>query len=920
MTDASTNETDTIKRQFPVEGMTCSSCADTVSETLSGLDGVEDASVNFATEEATIEYDESKIVPDDLQEAVEATGYELVVNGQATSLEDEISFDVEGMTCTSCANAIQDALREEDGVHEAEVNFASESARVSYDTSQTDRDTLIETIRDTGYDVSEENQSTTLELEGMSCASCADTIQEALEALEGVDDASVNFSAETASVQHSPSLSVDRLIEAVEEAGYEARRASRPGETDEEEDRQVKKMKESWRKMWWAWGLTTPVILWMIPEMFFRSWFEHSVLGPPAYDWGMVLLAGAVLFWPGWETMKSAWRSSLNLHPNMDVLIAMGAGSSFVTGLFVLGGLPIFNYAGVGAMIMAFHLTGRYVENKAKGRASQAIKKLLDLQADTARVQRDGETKEIPVDQVKVGDIMVVKPGEKIPTDGEVIEGESGVDESMATGESMPVTKKPGDEVIGSTINKQGHLKVKATQVGDDTFLSQVVELVQEAQGTQVPIQEFADKITSYFVPTVLGLALLTFASWMLWPTLSSTVARNAEWIPWLDVIWSQLPTMNPAMWSLSTTFTMALFAAIAVLVIACPCALGLATPTALMVGTGMGAEQGILIRSGEAIQTTKDLDVIVLDKTGTLTEGEPQLTDVYTLETVDEDNFLAVVAGLETKSEHPLGEAIVNGVREREIDPTEAAEFESVTGKGVKGTVDETSVVIGNKALMEQEGIEIPDNILAQAEEYEDEAKTAMYAARDGTVEGIVAVADTLKDDSADAVKALKEMGLETAMLTGDNQRTAEAIAGKVGIDRVLAEVLPDEKTDEIRRLQDEGNMVGMVGDGINDAPALTQANVGIAIGSGTDIAIESADITLVQGKLSALVKAIRLSKATFRKIRQNLFWAYGYNTVAIPAAILGLLHPVIAEIAMASSSITVVSNANLLRRESLD
>lgn len=920
MSESTTEDTTIVKRQFPVEGMTCSSCAETVSETLSDLEGVEVASVNFATEQASVEYDESQMDPNELKKAVDETGYELVVNGQLTPTEDEISFDVEGMSCTSCSDAIQDALEEEEGVYEAEVTFASESARVTYDPTRTDRDALIETIRDTGYDVPPDNQSTTLELEGMSCASCADTIRESLGNLDGIEEVSVNFSSETANIEHASSLSIDRLIETVEEAGYEARRPARPGKADEEEDRQVKKMREAWHKMWWAWGLTTPVIVWMIPEMFFPGWFEHSILGPPVYDWGMVLLAGAVLFWPGLETMRSAWRSSLNLHPNMDVLIAMGAGASFVTGLFVLAGLPIFNYAGVGAMIMAFHLTGRYVENKAKGRASQAIKKLLDLQADTARVEQNGETKEIPVDEVQVGDIMIVKPGEKIPTDGEVIEGESGVDESMATGESMPVTKQPGDEVIGSTINKQGHLKVKATQVGDDTFLSQVVELVQEAQGTQVPIQEFADKITSYFVPTVLGLAFLTFTAWMIWPTLSSTVARNAEWIPWLDVIWGQLPTMNPAAWSLSTTFTMALFAAIAVLVIACPCALGLATPTALMVGTGMGAEQGILIRSGEAIQTTKDLDVIVLDKTGTLTEGEPQLTDVHTIENVEEEGFLAAVGGLETKSEHPLGEAIVDGVRERGINLNEAGAFESVTGKGVKGTVGDASVVIGNKALMDQEGIKIPDEILAQAEQFEDEAKTAMYAARNGSVEGLVAVADTLKDDSAEAVQALKEMGLETAMLTGDNQRTAEAIADKVGIDRVLAEVLPDEKTDEIRRLQDESKMVGMVGDGINDAPALTQANVGIAIGSGTDIAIESADITLVQGKLSALVKAIRLSKATFRKIRQNLFWAYGYNTVAIPAAILGLLHPVIAEIAMATSSITVVTNANLLRSKSLD
>ncbi len=837
------------------------------------------------------------------------------------------SFPVEGMSCTNCAETIEETLRGLEGVEEVSVNFAAEEARVEYVDAAVSVDQLQSAVADAGYELitngnrpAPGEETVDLTLEGMSCTACAETIQEALEALDGVEEASVNFSAETARVRHGPSVTPEQLVEAVADAGYEAR-VSGPDRTSAgEEDRQLEKMHQARAKMWWAWGLTAPIVLWMIPEMVFREWFAHSLLGPPAYDWGMVLLAGVVLFWPGLETMRSAWRSSLNLHPNMDVLIAMGAGASFVTGLFVLAGLPIFNYAGVGAMIMAFHLTGRYVENRAKGRASQAIKKLLDLQADTARVERNGETVEIPVDRVEVGDVMIVKPGEKIPTDGEVLEGESGVDESMATGESMPVTKEPGDEVIGSTVNKQGHLKVRATGVGEDTFLAQVVELVQEAQGTKVPIQAFADRVTTYFVPTVLGLAVLTFAAWMLWPAASSTVARNAEWIPWLDVIWGQLPAGDPAVWSLSTTFTMALFAAIAVLVIACPCALGLATPTALMVGTGMGAEQGILIRSGEAIQTAKDLDVVVLDKTGTLTEGEPRLTDVYVPDDRDDEALLADAAGLESMSEHPLGEAIVAGVRERGIEPNEAADFQSVTGKGIHGTVRGETVVIGNDALMEQKGVAIPDDCTEAAESYENEAKTAMYVARGGSVVGVVAVADTLKKDAAESVAALREMGLEVAMLTGDNERTARSIAGQVGIDRVLAEVLPDEKTDEIRRLQDEGLNVGMVGDGINDAPALTQANVGIAIGSGTDIAIESADITLVQGKLTALVRAIRLSRATFRKIRQNLMWAYGYNTVAIPAAILGLLHPVIAEIAMATSSISVVTNANLLRRVSLD
>jgi Cu+-exporting ATPase len=842
-----------------------------------------------------------------------------------TSIQSS-TFPVEGMHCASCADTVADALNDLEGVRRASVNPATEEAQIEYVDGEVSLDQLSQAVADAGYELiveggqsdSTDHETTVLEIDGMSCTSCAGSIEDALNAVDGVNEATVQFSSETARVQHDPSVSLDQLIASVEGAGYDAQRS----QSDEGagEDRQLQKMRAAYGMMWWAWALTAPIVLWMIPEMFFGSWFEHSLLGPPVYDWGMVLLAAMVLFWPGLETMKSAWTSSLNLRPNMDVLIAMGAGASFLTGLFVLAGLPIFNYAGVGAMIMAFHLTGRYVENKAKGRASQAIKKLLDLQADTARVKRNGEQVEIPVEQVEVGDVMIVKPGEKIPTDGVVLDGESGVDESMATGESMPVTKEPGDEVIGSTVNKQGHLTVEATDVGEDTFLSQVVELVQEAQGTKVPIQAFADKVTAYFVPTVLLLAVLTFFAWMFLPEVSSTVARGADWIPWLDVIWGQLPEQNPAAWSWTTTLTMALFSAIAVLVIACPCALGLATPTALMVGTGMGAEQGILIRSGEAIQTTKDLDVLVLDKTGTLTEGEPRLTDVHTGSDRDEEQVLADAAGLESMSEHPLADAIVDGVRDRGIEPGQADEFQSVTGKGVYGTVREQAVVIGNKALMQENDVNVPDEFRDAAERFENEAKTAMFVARAGSVVGVLAVADTLKEDASESVAALKEMGLEVAMLTGDNERTARSIAEKVGIDRVLAEVLPDEKTDEIRRLQEEGKNVGMVGDGINDAPALTQANVGIAIGSGTDIAIESADITLVQGNLSALVKAIRLSKATFRKIRQNLIWAYAYNTVAIPTAILGLLHPVIAEIAMATSSITVVSNANLLKTVSLD
>jgi len=556
-------------------------------------------------------------------------------------------------------------------------------------------------------------------------------------------------------------------------------------------------------------------------------------------------------------------------------------------------------------MIMSFHLLGRYIEAKAKGRASQAIRKLLELEAKTARILVDGEEKEVPIDEVEVGNVMIVRPGEKIPTDGVVIEGQSAVDESMATGESMPVMKKVGDEVIGATVNQRGMLKVRATKVGQDTFLSQVIKLVEECQGSKVPIQEFADKVTSYFVPTVLGLAVVALALWLAVPDTIKVVSLWAQqFLPWVD------PNLG--------VVTLAIFALVATLVIACPCALGLATPTALMVGSGMGAENGVLIRHGEAIQTLKNVDTIVFDKTGTITKGKPEVTDIVPAEGHAKEKVLRLAASVEVGSEHPLGEAILRKAKEENLELYKAEEFEAVTGRGVKakiGLSPQKLVLVGNRKLMEEEEVDYKslENDLKRLEE---EAKTAMLVVVNGKIAGAVAVADTLKEDSVQAVRELERMGLKTTMLTGDNRRTAEAIAKKVGISRVLAEVLPDQKVKEIQKLQENGETVAMVGDGINDAPALTAANVGIAIGTGTDIAIESADVTLVRGDLSSVVTAIKLSRKTFSKIKQNLFWAFFYNTVALPAAMLGLAHPVIAEIAMATSSVTVVTNANLLRR----
>jgi Cu+-exporting ATPase len=506
---------------------------------------------------------------------------------------------------------------------------------------------------------------------------------------------------------------------------------------------------------------------------------------------------------------------------------------------------------------------------------------------------------EVPIEAVAVGDVMVVKPGGKIPTDGEIIDGQTSIDESMATGERMPVQKSVGDEVIGATINQKGSIKVKATKVGKDTFLNQVVKMVEEAQGTKVPIQEFADKVTSYFVPTVLIIATLTFISWIVFPGFyEGIILWASEFIPWVK------PDLG--LW------TAAIFATVAVLVIACPCALGLATPTALMVGTGMGAENGVLIRKGEAIQVLKDVHTIVFDKTGTITKGTPEVTDVYTIE---ETNFLQFAASVEKNSEHPLGESIVSKAEDEAIDLLAIDDFQSITGHGVKATVDGQAVLVGNRKLMDDYDIDT-QTIEDQMEQFEKQAKTAMIVAVDHRIVGIIAVADPLKDDSVEAIQGLKALGLNTVMITSDNQHTAKAIAEAVGIDHVVAEVLPDGKVAEVKKLQEKFGTIAMVGDGINDAPALTQANVGIAIGTGTDIAIESSDVTIVQGKLSSVILAIKLSRATFRKIRQNLFWAFIYNTITIPIAILGLLHPLIAESAMAFSSVSVVTNANLLRR----
>jgi len=749
----------------------------------------------------------------------------------------------------------------------------------------------------------------------MSCSACAAAIEKSLRKKRGVTEANVNFGTESANITFDPSVvGIEELLADIRDTGYTPgtplAAEARGGSGDEN----IAKMQIARKRLTWAWLLAAPVIVLMMAEMFSGHMVTGARMTAPishgafshgaasGLNWIYVIFSAAVLFWPGLSTYRAAIKSVLHGSASMDVLITMGTLASFLTGPARLAGVPIESYAGVAAMIMAFHLTGRYVEAKAKGRASQAIERLLELGAKTARILVDGEEKEVPIQDVKPGDIIVVRPGEKIPTDGVVDYGKSSVDESMATGESMPVSKKEGDEVIGATINQKGLLRVAATRVGKETFLAQVIKMVEEFQGSKVPIQEFADRVTAGFVPVVLVVAVSTFVLWLGLPSFFYSVAHWAS---------AFLPWVTPDVGRVS----LAIFAAVAVLVIACPCALGLATPTAIMVGSGMGAERGILIRSGEAIQTLRDANIVVFDKTGTITRGKPAVTDVVSIGTLSEDELISITASVESASEHPLAEAIVELAKDKGLRLAAVTNFEAVSGKGVVGTVDGKRISIGNCALMEEQHI---DHSIADEEvrRLEDDAKTSVTISSDGKVCGVIAIADTLKQDSGPAISELKEMGLRVAMITGDNARTANAISLKVGIDRVLANVLPDAKAKEIQRLQKEGFKVAMVGDGINDAPALTQADVGIAIGTGTDIAIEASDVTLVRGDLLAVATAIKLSRATFNKIRQNLFWAFFYNVIAIPVAVFGLLHPVIAEIAMATSSVNVVTNSVRLRR----
>lgn len=731
-------------------------------------------------------------------------------------------------------------------------------------------------------------KTTTLGVKGMTCASCAVTVKKAIEKTPGVINSNVNLATNKATFTFDPTLtSVDEIAKNVSKTGYSLE-LNIGKETDE--------LVLAKKRLIIAIALMIPETILMIIDMV-------NPLAIPHIDLLSVILAFPLIFIAGFSIIKTAFKALIHGNMNMDLLITIGTLASFATGIMKIAGMNISNFAFIGGMIMFFQLLGKYLEALAKGRASRAVKSLLEWGAKTARIIVDEQEVEVDVSSLEIGDVMVIRPGEKIPTDGLIIEGETTIDESMTTGESMPVLKNLNDGVIGGTINQMGSIKVKVTKVGEDTFLSQLIKLVEEAQGSKVPIQEFADRITSYFVPIVLLLSIAVFLLWFFFPEAGKNlITWGAKFIPWIN------PSLNRV--------SMAIFASIATLVIACPCALGLATPTALMVSGGLGAKNGILIRNGEAIETMKEVDTIVFDKTGTLTAGKPVVTDILDL-TENKTGFM-LLASLENYSEHPIAKAIVEKAKNEKTELMAVETFTAIPGTGVRGSIKGKNYFAGKpkEVLNENSGSKGLEDFV---DKLESEGKTVIILKESDKLICAVGVIDTIKDDSKNLIDMIKTFNIKPVMLTGDNKATANFIARKAGIDTIFAEVLPKDKLDIVKKLQQEGHIVAMVGDGVNDAPAIKQANVGIAMGSGSDIAIEAGDIVLIKGNLANVLKAIKLSRATFRKIKQNLFWALFYNIIAIPIASIGFLHPIIAEIAMAFSSINVVTNSIRLNKVNL-
>lgn len=784
---------------------------------------------------------------------------------------------ISGMSCAACASAIERKTKKLDGVSSSDVNLAEESLHIDYDDSNLKEEDIKKAIESLGYKVVSKGDETKLELNvsGMSCAACSAAIERKLNKMPDVN-ANVNLITETATVTFDKnSASPDEIIKAIEKLGY---KASIKSQTMDKETAKQKELSSLRLSLIVSAVLTAPMIIAMFLKLFgFENDFTMFLHNP----YVQFALATPVQFFIGIRFYRHAYLSLKAKSTNMDVLIALGTSAAYFLSLYnmLFASMHSNVYFESSATIITLILLGKYFEAKAKSRTSDAIKKLVSLGAKEATIKKGDQEIKIPIEKVQIGDIIVVKPGEKIPVDGVIVSGNSTIDESMITGESIPTEKNPGDVVIGATVNTFGSITFRATKIGKDTMLSQIIRLVEQAQGTKAPIQKLADKVSAIFVPSVIGIAALTFIGWIIY---SGNIEHS-------------------------------LINAISVLVIACPCALGLATPTAIMVGTGKGAQNGILIKGGEYLEIVHKINAIILDKTGTITKGEPAVTDIVPLADINEDELLHFAAVCEKKSEHPLGVSIYKaGAEQNTIE--DPIDFMSISGKGVKATIEKGTVLIGTRSLMDENNIEIKEfeqNISA----LESQGKTAMYVSLNRKIIGLIALADTIKDTSQKAINDLKDMGIDLYMLTGDNAKTANAIAGKIGINNVFAEVLPQNKAEKVTQIKSEGKTVAMIGDGINDAPALAQADIGMAMGTGTDIAIEAGDIVLMRGDLRTIPAAIRLSKQTLRKIKQNLFWAFFYNILGIPLAALGQLNPIIAGAAMAFSSVCVVSNSLLLK-----
>ncbi|PTE69653.1 copper-translocating P-type ATPase [Staphylococcus devriesei] len=794
------------------------------------------------------------------------------------SQTSKVTLDVTGMTCAACSNRIEKRLNKMDHV-DAQVNLTTEKANIEYDANTYTVSDFVSTIQKLGYDVA--TDKTELDITGMTCAACSNRIEKVLNKTSGVKQASVNLTTEQAAIDYYPSQTdVDTLIGRIQNLGYNAQ----PKQTEEQQaSRKEKELKHKRNKLIVSAVLALPLLMTMLVHLFNMN-LPHILMNP----WFQLVLATPIQFIIGWQFYVGAYKNIRNGGANMDVLVVLGTSAAYFYSIYQMVKWLIGTtttphlYFETSAVLITLILFGKYLEARAKSRTTNALSELLNLQAKEARIiTEDGTERMVPLSQVDVDDTLLIKPGEKIPVDGQIIKGETAVDESMLTGESMPVDKQVNDNVIGSTMNSNGVITIKATNVGKDSALSNIIKVVEEAQSSKAPIQRLADIISGYFVPIVIGLALLTF---LIWITL-----------------------VHPGQ------FEDALVAMISVLVIACPCALGLATPTSIMVGTGRAAENGILFKGGEYVERTHQIDTIVFDKTGTLTHGKPEVTHFQ-----GENDILAFVASAESNSEHPLATAIVQYADEQGVSQVDVEDYKTLPGHGIQAVIEGQDLFVGNQKLMQDNGIDVT-GYQTQMERMEADGHTVMLIAYAGELRGMVAVADTVKDSAKEAIQQLTDMDIHTVMLTGDNQRTAQAIASEVGIDQVIAGVLPEDKAQHITQLQDKGHKVAMVGDGINDAPALVKADIGIAMGTGTEVAIEAADITILGGDIHLVPKAIHASDQTIRNIKQNLFWAFGYNVASIPIAAMGLLAPWIAGAAMALSSVSVVSNALRLKRMKL-